>query len=141
MRGYDPQLVQSGSAASVPRVCATPEDISMDTSRLQVGLTVLGVEAYFRARPGVVLFDSDRWPARGQGFLPQPEGQLIRCARKPAVCGKVGCCAVHPCCPSNPQGNLLTWRSATLQPAARISQAVLGVRPTPFEDALRQIFQ
>ena len=37
VRGYDQQLVQPGSAASVPRTCATPADISMDTSRLQVG--------------------------------------------------------------------------------------------------------
>ncbi|KAI7843840.1 hypothetical protein COHA_002393 [Chlorella ohadii] len=41
VRGYDLQLVQPGSAASVPRTCATPADISMDTSRLQA---VLGVQ-------------------------------------------------------------------------------------------------
>lgn len=35
VRGYDPALVLPGSAASVPRNCATPEDISMDGSKLQ----------------------------------------------------------------------------------------------------------
>ena len=35
MRGYDPALVLSGSANAVPRVCATPADISMDCSALR----------------------------------------------------------------------------------------------------------
>ncbi|KAL4421753.1 hypothetical protein ABPG77_009736 [Micractinium sp. CCAP 211/92] len=34
-RGHDPKLVLPGSAASVPRTCATPEDISMDCSKLE----------------------------------------------------------------------------------------------------------
>lgn len=34
-RGHDPKLVLPGSAASVPRTCATPEDISMDCSKVE----------------------------------------------------------------------------------------------------------
>ena len=40
MRGYDPALVLRGSAASVPRTCATPADISMDSSAVQAALGV-----------------------------------------------------------------------------------------------------
>ena len=34
-RGHDPALVLPGSAASVARTCATPADISMDSSAVQ----------------------------------------------------------------------------------------------------------
>ena len=100
VRGYDPQLVQAGSAASVPRTCATPADISMDTTRLQARLLLL---------PWV-------WAARR---LPWRRG----------ACAGAGC----PCrAGANRQPRLL--------PAARLPQAVLGVRPTPFEAALREIY-
>lgn len=39
-RGYDPALVLPASAASVPRSCATPADISMDVSAVQRELGV-----------------------------------------------------------------------------------------------------
>lgn len=38
VRGYDSSLVVSGSASSAPRTCATPADISMDTSVLEQDL-------------------------------------------------------------------------------------------------------
>lgn len=40
VRGYDPALVRPASAASVPRTCATPGDISMECGAAQRALGV-----------------------------------------------------------------------------------------------------
>jgi hypothetical protein len=40
VRGHDPSLVWAGSAAAAPRSCATPADISMDTTAVQRVLCV-----------------------------------------------------------------------------------------------------
>ncbi|PSC74470.1 60S ribosomal L18-3 [Micractinium conductrix] len=88
-RGYDPALALAGSAASVPRTCATPLDISMDCSAA-VGCTYrTGAAPTF---PGdVAVFRVDL--ASGEGLQAcfdtlGPLAAVVNCAAEaaPAAC-------------------------------------------------------
>lgn len=145
VRGYDPQLVQPGSAASVPRTCATPADISMDTSRLQVGCAgCLGLSV---SLAGLEHGGSNGCPWNLVAWL---HAGCLHAGRRLRKACAWQCCSARPrasivhCCSGSSElfiehQTYLLLCCCLL--SARPVQAVLGVRPTPFVEALRLIFQ